>query len=221
MHGYGLVSSSFSGRYPHGSSNQSSTFGGASISYPVANDRNRLALDKGRRRERDRDSISIFNDPQDIFNDRNRGPRATKLRSKSATEQGSSSVGKNVTPGNHLDSYNQLDFVTDYENAKFFIIKSFSEDNVHKSIKYNVWASTPHGNKKLDAAYHEAKEIKGNCPVFLLFSVCCFNEPKTLFYILICWDNLIKYVPVGTIVHFYIFLSSNLLPFRAMFVSPL
>lgn len=171
MHGYGLVSSSFSGRYPHGSSNQSSTFGGASISYPVANDRNRLALDKGRRRERDRDSISIFNDPQDIFNDRNRGPRATKLRSKSATEQGSSSVGKNVTPGNHLDSYNQLDFVTDYENAKFFIIKSFSEDNVHKSIKYNVWASTPHGNKKLDAAYHEAKEIKGNCPVFLLFSV--------------------------------------------------
>ena len=178
MHGYGLMSSSFGGRYPHGSSNQSSTFGGASISYPVVNDRNRLTLDKGRRRERDRDSISLFNDSQDIFNDRNRGPRASKLRSKSGTEQGSSSFSKYVisTLGIRLDSYNRLDFVTDYENAKFFIIKSFSEDNVHKSIKYNVWASTPHGNKKLDAAYHEAKEIKGYCPVFLLFSVCYFNN---------------------------------------------
>ncbi|WRX34117.1 YTH domain - like 8 [Theobroma cacao] len=69
-----------------------------------------------------------------------------------------------------LDLYNRPDFRTDYENAKFFIIKSFSEDNVHKSIKYNVWASTPHGNKKLDAAYCEAKEKKETCPVFLLFS---------------------------------------------------
>lgn len=174
MHGYGLVSSSFSGRYPHGSSYQSSTFGGASISYPVANDRNRLTLDKGRRRERDSNSICLFNDSQNIFNDRNRGPRASKLKSKNATEQGSSSVvSKNIssTSGIHLDSYNQQDFVTDYENANFFIIKSFSEDNVHKSVKYNVWASTPHGNKKLDAAYHEAKEIKANCPIFLLFSV--------------------------------------------------
>ncbi|KAG2691228.1 hypothetical protein I3843_08G000500 [Carya illinoinensis] len=174
MHGYGLVSSSFSGFYPHGSSNQSSTFGGASISYPVTNDRNRLTLDKGRRRDRDRGSAGIYNDSQDIFNDRNRGPRASKPKSRSATEQGSSSViSKNVSPTSriHLDSYNQLDFVTDYKNAKFFIIKSFSEDNVHKSVKYNVWASTPHGNKKLNAAYHEAKEMKGNCPVFLLFSV--------------------------------------------------
>lgn len=179
MHGYGLVSSSFSGRYPHGSSYQSSTFGGASISYPVANNRNRLTLDKGRRRERDSNSICLFNDSQNIFNDRNRGPRASKLKSKNATEQGSSSVvSKNIssTSGIHLDSYNQQDFVTDYENANFFIIKSFSEDNVHKSVKYNVWASTPHGNKKLDAAYHEAKEIKANCPIFLLFSVCCFDQ---------------------------------------------
>jgi hypothetical protein len=179
MHGYGLMSSSFSGRYPHGSSYHSSTFGGPSISYPVANDRNRLTLDKGRRRERDSNSVCIFNDSQNIFNDRNRGPRASKLKSKSATEQGSSSVvNKNIssTSGIHLDSYNRQDFVTDYENANFFIIKSFSEDNVHKSVKYNVWASTPHGNKKLDAAYHEAKEIQGNCPVFLLFSVCCFDR---------------------------------------------
>ncbi|KAE8686630.1 Evolutionarily conserved C-terminal region 2, putative isoform 2 [Hibiscus syriacus] len=45
------------------------------------------------------------------------------------------------------------------------------EDDVHKSIKYNVWASTSTGNKKLNAAFHEAKEKPDSCPVFLLFSV--------------------------------------------------
>ena len=64
-----------------------------------------------------------------------------------------------------------MDFATDYKDAKFFVIKSYSEDNVHKSIKYGVWASTPNGNKKLDAAYREAKENHGTCPIFLLFSV--------------------------------------------------
>ncbi|KAJ6732055.1 YTH YT521-B HOMOLOGY DOMAIN-CONTAINING [Salix purpurea] len=51
------------------------------------------------------------------------------------------------------------------------ILLALGEDNVHKSIKYSIWASTPHGNKKIDAAYREAKEKEGNCPVFLLFSV--------------------------------------------------
>lgn len=158
------------------SSYQSSSFGGASP-YSVANDRNRLALDKGRRRERDRDSISIFHDSHDTFNDRNRGPRASKQKGKNTTEQGfTSGASKNNSSASRItDSYNRLDFVTDYDNAKFFIIKSFSEDNVHKSIKYNVWASTPHGNKKLDAAYYEAKGMKESCPVFLFFSVC-YNE---------------------------------------------
>lgn len=76
------------------------------------------------------------------------------------------------TSGFKIDQYNSPEFLTDYENAKFFVIKSFSEDNVHKSIKYGIWASTPLGNRKLDAAYHEAKDMIGNCPVFLFFSVC-------------------------------------------------
>jgi len=69
--------------------------------------------------------------------------------------------------------YDGEDFSEDYSDAKFFVIKSYSEDDIHKSIKYNVWASTLNGNKKLDAAYHEAKEKPGDCPVFLLFSVSC------------------------------------------------
>lgn len=176
-----------SSRFSHGSSYLGSSFGGASP-YSVANDRNRLALEKGRRRERDRDSISNFHVSHDTFNDRNRGPRASKQKGKNTTEQGSSSGASknNSYASGILDSYNRLDFVTDYENAKFFIIKSFSEDNVHKSIKYNVWASTPHGNKKLDAAYYEAKGIKESCPVFLFFSVCsfeCFKETFSCFLI--------------------------------------
>ena len=176
MHGYGLVSSSFGGRYPHGSSYQSSNYGGAS--YLFGNDRNRLNVDKTRRRERDWDSISFNNNSHDIFNDRNRGPRASKMKGKSTSDQSSLSSVRKMdlsASGFNLDSLNQLDFVTDYKDAKFFIIKSFSEDNIHKSIKYNVWASTPHGNKKLDAAYHEAKKIKCSCPVFLFFSVCFFD----------------------------------------------
>ena len=31
-------------------------------------------------------------------------------------------------------------------NCKFFVIKSFSEEDVHKSIKYNVWSSSKNGN---------------------------------------------------------------------------
>ncbi|GMH08244.1 hypothetical protein Nepgr_010084 [Nepenthes gracilis] len=69
------------------------------------------------------------------------------------------------------DRYNGVDFPENYTDAKFFVIKSYSEDDVHKSIKYNVWASTPNGNKKLDAAYQEAQGKTGGCPVFLLFSV--------------------------------------------------
>ncbi|WMV08838.1 hypothetical protein MTR67_002223 [Solanum verrucosum] len=39
--------------------------------------------------------------------------------------------------------------------------ESYSEDDVHKSIKYNVWASTPNGNKKLDVAYQKAQQKSG------------------------------------------------------------
>eukprot|EP01116_Phalansterium_solitarium_P019864 TRINITY_DN5701_c0_g1_i1.p2 TRINITY_DN5701_c0_g1~~TRINITY_DN5701_c0_g1_i1.p2 ORF type:complete len:591 (+),score=211.35 TRINITY_DN5701_c0_g1_i1:91-1863(+) len=52
--------------------------------------------------------------------------------------------------------------------AKFFVIKSYSEDDVHKSIKYNIWASTDTGNRRLDQAWKEYHE-KG--PIYLFFSV--------------------------------------------------
>lgn len=75
----------------------------------------------------------------------------------------------------YLDQYNKDDFPVDYVNAKFFVIKSYSEDDVHKSIKYNVWSSTPNGNKKLHSAYEDARRLANgdsdSCPIFLFFSV--------------------------------------------------
>ncbi|CAK9170685.1 unnamed protein product [Ilex paraguariensis] len=172
FYGYGLASSSSTRRYPQGGSYRSSNYGSGPISHWEAGHLNRHTLDKGGIRERDRDSTSISTDTHDIARDHNRGPRASKPKGKSTNEENSSHVRKAgaFTSVVHFDLINRSDFLTEYDNAKFFVIKSFSEDNVHKSIKYSVWASTPLGNRKLHAAYCEAK-MKSNCPVFLLFSV--------------------------------------------------
>jgi hypothetical protein len=83
--------------------------------------------------------------------------------------------GVSITSSIRRDEYNIPEFSTKYDHAYFFVIKSYSEDDIHKSIKYNVWASTPNGNKRLNDAYQEAQERmteKGSkCPVFLFFSV--------------------------------------------------
>ncbi|KAJ3669596.1 hypothetical protein LUZ60_011546 [Juncus effusus] len=69
----------------------------------------------------------------------------------------------------NTEHFNRAEFRTEYDCAKFFVIKSYSEDDVHRSIKYGVWSSTPNGNRKLSVAYEDAQRKK--CPVFLLFSV--------------------------------------------------
>ncbi|XP_010242050.1 PREDICTED: YTH domain-containing family protein 1 isoform X12 [Nelumbo nucifera] len=100
----------------------------------------------------------------------NRGPRTHRVGTPIQTSE-KDQLGLTVSG----DQYNLQDFQTVYENAKFFVIKSFNEDDIHKSIKYGVWASTPNGNKKLDTAFHEAEtwlsETGNKCPVFLFFSV--------------------------------------------------
>ncbi|KVI01462.1 YTH domain-containing protein [Cynara cardunculus var. scolymus] len=118
-------------------------------------------------KQRDRDSISLTGESHATTSDRNRGPRASKPKGSSSVDP----MSNNHASRSHLDLYNRPDFVTTYEKAKFFVIKSFSEDNVHRSIKYGVWASTPLGNRKLDAAYQEAQEAGGSYPIFLFFSV--------------------------------------------------
>ena len=132
----------------------------------------------------------------DGLNELNRGPRAkgTKNQKDNSEESlevkeqtGASDVAETVETENTCivpdrEQYNKEDFPVDYENAMFFVIKSYSEDDVHKSIKYNVWASTPNGNKKLAAAYQEAQQKPGGCPIFLFFSVCILSLNAVLFY---------------------------------------
>uniref|UniRef100_H3D4M2 YTH domain-containing family protein n=1 Tax=Tetraodon nigroviridis TaxID=99883 RepID=H3D4M2_TETNG len=65
-------------------------------------------------------------------------------------------------------SYNPREFDWNLKNGRVFIIKSYSEDDIHRSIKYSIWCSTEHGNKRLDSAFR-AMNSKG--PVYLLFSV--------------------------------------------------
>ena len=53
-------------------------------------------------------------------------------------------------------------------DCKFFIIKSFSEEDVHKSMKYGVWSSSKKGNITLSNAFNSTKE-RGSF-VYLFFS---------------------------------------------------
>ncbi|XP_039010187.1 YTH domain-containing protein ECT3-like isoform X2 [Hibiscus syriacus] len=118
----------------------------------------------------------------DGFNELNKGPRVKGYKNEDGSGTATLAVkdqnlpqtksnDENIVPlVPDMEQYNKEDFPESYSDAKFFVIKSYSEDDVHKSIKYNVWASTSNGNKKLDAAFREAKKSDG-CPVFLLFSV--------------------------------------------------
>jgi hypothetical protein len=131
------------------------------------------------------------NENRDGLNELNRGPRAKSFRNHkefgavTQTAEGlnlplsESNRDENLLQIPDREQYNKEDFPEEYSDAKFFVIKSFSEDDVHKSIKYSVWTSTPNGNKKLDAAYKQGKENPGDCPVFLLFSVSISAVPTT------------------------------------------
>lgn len=171
-YGFGPSINSYDRGYYHGGMyHQNSSFGGSIPSFGYTG-RSLIANDKSRRRGKGNSSLCSCNGTPDFLSEQNRGPRATRPKN-SITEQNSSHDGTKeksiVGPDRGL--YNKPDFVTEYKDAKFFIIKSYSEDNVHKSIKYGVWASTANGNRKLDSSYREAKRNGDPCPIFLFFSV--------------------------------------------------
>ncbi|KAH6829810.1 evolutionarily conserved C-terminal region 2 [Perilla frutescens var. hirtella] len=145
-----------------------------------------MAVDsKYKPRGRGNGFYSCGSENMDGLNELNRGPRTKSTKSlKGFTPVALAIKGQNIplteTADNEKPSvlpdreqYNRSEFPETYPDAKFFIIKSYSEDDVHKSIKYNIWASTPNGNKKLDAAYQSAQQTTGSSPspVFLFFSV--------------------------------------------------
>lgn len=156
-YGFGCCSSSYCRCHPHIRNTRGSSFG----SFPLSSfGQSWLTTHKERR-----DALSLCSSGAlETLGEQNRGPRASKPKSTFSTTNNMKNEA--VQSG----CYNRPDFVTEYKDARFFIVKSYSEDNVHKSIKYSVWTSTPSGNQKLDAAYRKTMEKEGNCPIFLLFS---------------------------------------------------
>ncbi|KAI9187279.1 hypothetical protein LWI28_026310 [Acer negundo] len=148
------------------------------------NGRGWYAVDnKNKPRGRGNGAYGFGKDSVDGLNELNKGPRAKGFKNQEGFDSitqavkgqnfpsSESGTGDNLSSIPDKEKYNGEDFPDSYSDAMFFVIKSYSEDDVHKSVKYNMWTSTPNGNKKLDAAYRNAKEKTGDCPVFLLFSV--------------------------------------------------
>ncbi|XP_024985182.1 YTH domain-containing family protein 2-like [Cynara cardunculus var. scolymus] len=178
---YGQYGSTYRSGYGYGSNAYDSQ----------GNGRGWLAVDnKYKPRGRGNGFFGYNNENGDGLNELNRGPRARSVKNQkvltpvtlavkgqnitfAATDavEKETEVKEKVSVTPDTEQFNLPEFPETYADAKFFIIKSYSEDDVHKSIKYNVWASTQNGNKKLDAAYQEAQQKSGRCPVFLFFSV--------------------------------------------------
>ncbi|KAI0703550.1 YT521-B-like domain-containing protein [Cytidiella melzeri] len=123
--------------------------------------------------------------PAQFFNNtQGQGPRLGHSQpfNNAASQQARSSQGpsQNSTADNFITSpmdvptliaakgYNPAEFDTRPFFAKYFVIKSYTEDDVHKSLKYEIWSSTDPGNKRLDKAF---KENAGRGPIYLFFSV--------------------------------------------------
>ncbi|XP_074330916.1 YTH domain-containing protein ECT3-like isoform X1 [Apium graveolens] len=100
-----------------------------------------------------------------------RGPR--NQRNKSVSDRPAVDDWRQIL--SPRDQYNKEDFRTNYDNAKFYVIKSIGEDDIHKSIKYSVWSCTNHGNGKLNDVFcktqQDTSEVDPVCPIFLFFAV--------------------------------------------------
>ncbi|GER38502.1 evolutionarily conserved C-terminal region 11 [Striga asiatica] len=77
------------------------------------------------------------------------------------------------------NEYDLQEFQTEY------VIKPYSKDDVHKYIKYDVWSSTPNGNKKLDAAFRDSDAKRNwsevSClSIFLAVNAYYFNVLQSM-----------------------------------------
>lgn len=83
----------------------------------------------------------------------------------------------------HLKNINQPLDMGRIGNASFFIIRSTNDDDIHKAIKYQLWASSVKNNQVLNQAYQTAQAAGEK--VFLIFSVvksgqfCAVAEMKS------------------------------------------
>lgn len=118
--------------------------------------------------------------PNRIFNNV-QGPRAELANQSISTGPGARDTTAvegvaNVSPPNNLvplavqRGYNPAPGTFDLSppSARFFVIKSYTEADVHKSLKYEIWASTDKGNQRLDKAFRDSAH---SGPIYLFYSV--------------------------------------------------
>ena len=58
-----------------------------------------------------------------------------------------------------INKKNELIYEKINSKDKFFIIKSFTEEDIHKSMKYGVWSSSKYGNNILNKAFNSGKNV--------------------------------------------------------------
>jgi len=59
-----------------------------------------------------------------------------------------------------MKDYNPTNFDLLAEGSRFFVIKSYSEDDIHRSIKYEIWCSTEHGMYPCNNLYSICIKLK-------------------------------------------------------------
>jgi hypothetical protein len=106
--------------------------------------------------------------PQQILTKQTAKPEEKPGTKPAAPLPKKESVQQRTPAPNAVDSINNIQVDVNPQFARFFVIKSYSEDDIHKAIKYNIWASTDSGNRRLDTAW---KESASKGPIYLFFSV--------------------------------------------------
>ncbi|CAH8455152.1 unnamed protein product [Dicrocoelium dendriticum] len=148
---------------PHGTVTIASATGGKSTHASTASNGIEKSTSHPHPSYRSADSGGVIEDPSGVAVSSGKNDTLGYNESMQALRRESEALYQRLAK-----SINPTTFDTNIEKARFFVIKSFSEDDIHRSIKYAVWCSTELGNKKLDAAFVAANN---QFPIYLFFSV--------------------------------------------------
>lgn len=147
--------------------------------------------------QNEKDEIHEFERNSGDLNLKSQVKSNTSTPSKGVIEQIPESCRQDIVQSNlaHSKLHNTMqkmntlaiNSVTDQQiYSRFFIIKSYSEENVQMAFKHKIWSSTVRGNQILDNAYndlHKFKKMKytelddedekaiNQAQIYLLFSV--------------------------------------------------
>ncbi|KAJ0673054.1 putative YTH domain-containing protein [Helianthus annuus] len=169
-----------------------------------------LTLDnKYRSRGRGNGFFNYYNENSDGLSELNRGPRARITKNQkvptrvTVTTKGQNDNLPDTVENNTLcaapdrEQYNPEEFPVTFTDAKFFVIKSYSEDDVHKSVKYNVNTSSQ---------FVGVAEMVG--PVDFNKSLDYWQQDKWVGYFPVKW-HIVKDVPNNMLKHIILEYNEN------------